>query len=574
MKRSKILATILAVVLLMVTALPLSVFAASDASITVIPPAGLSLTASDFTAYRLFDVLVSTAPGDLAEKNYAYRPYGGTTIGVDDFVTQFLAKPGMATKYGATWQIFRDKLEANSLDLTQLTYDLEASGIAFASKTGTLDDPNVVFTGLDYGYYLVVGKGKGNNPTNHDGKVVAFSSLITVDSKAKSGTIKLKADAPFITKQVWNHNIGASDKWDDWTDVNMGNVVDFKLTSRVPVMTGYKSYTFIVHDTMSDGLTFDPDSVEVRIGGTLIDNDDADDAGYDYFYKVVTVDDEPTIDPDTFQIVFDPDWFVTQNIRDIADVDDTGDQNYNLGIVITYSAELNKDAVIGAPGNPNTVYLEYSSNPYSTTKGNGGTTEDTPEDGVIVYTFDLDILKYDGRHEEDQDFDPTEYPLKDAEFELRTGSASGSAVRVVPYTTGGYNYRLVTDEDTTGITTTLVSATNGKIKIKGLDAGVYYLVETKAPEGYNDGFVTKITITHDDDEGAYTVWVEMDVDGDDVDVDVNKRVDIANLAGSILPGTGGIGKTVVIFGGLALIGICAAALVVYKKRRALSAMKA
>jgi len=536
MKHSKIFSLILAAALVLAMALPVSVSAAGDATITVTPPGSLVLDAGDFEAYKLFDVLVSM---NGATKNYAYTPYGGTP----DLITQFLARTDMATKYGTTWRIFRDNLQANSIDLTELTKDLKDSEL-FTPISGAKVGSNVEFSNLDYGYYLVYGEGRANydSTANPSEMAVAHSALITVDSLAKNGTINLKADAPSITKDVWNSNATAD--WDNMADANIGDIMKFRLTSRVPVMTGYKAYTFTVHDTMSAGLTFDPASVEVTIGSDEINNAAEDGP----FYAVVTGDDDPTIAPDTFQIVFDADWFVTLNPRANSDVEDSGD--YDISIVITYEAELNENAVTGVSGNSNKAKLEYSNDPY-----NGGTGE-TPEDEVFVYTFDLDILKYDGNT-------GPSAPLAGAEFVLRV--KDGADV-VVVYVSDG-NYRLATSEDAAPTEPViLTSGSNGKIHIDGLEAGVYELEETKAPQGYNfvPGIITEITITHTNSKGAYTV----SVDGTTVDI-----VNIENNSGTILPGTGGIGRTifyaasaVITFGLIGLIGFLA-----IRKRRNLIA---
>ncbi|MCL2107215.1 MAG: SpaA isopeptide-forming pilin-related protein, partial [Oscillospiraceae bacterium] len=207
-------------------------------------------------------------------------------------------------------------------------------------------------------------------------------------------------------------------------------------------------------------------------------------------------------------------------------------------IVITYSARLNTAAVIGAPGNPNKVWLQYSNDPYTTGDGDGGSTGETPEDEVRAYTFDLDILKYDGNGEDAENFNPVAFPLPDAEFELShvISLTEKPLVELVALEEDGRgNYRLAVPSDASAdIVTTLVSDANGKIYIKGLDAGVYELEETKAPVGYHPGFITEITITHNG-EGGYDVVVD--------EAAVN-RVDIANYSGGLLPDTGGIGKII------------------------------
>jgi len=550
MKTKKILTMIMALVMMLTLAIPMTAFAADAASITVNAPDSLVVSADKFFAYKLFDVTVSMNPAG-TEKNYAYTPVDE----LDDFLT---AHP----TYGADTDAFKTFLEdgPSVSEMKALTKDLMDFGFTPipAAQNGT---GSVKFTLSDYGYYLVTGEG---TPVKDGDNVIAHCTLVTVDKLDPDAIVNLKADAPFIDKEVWNHNLdGGKGDWDEWTDINMGTDAQFKLTSRVPVFSvgeneegnplykGYESYIFTVHDTMSEGLTFNND-VKVYIGGSPIP------LGSSYY----NVDTDPD-DSCTFEIVFDPDLFITLG--------------EGASIEITYSAELNEYAVIGAPGNPNAVYLEYSNNPYTTSAGNpGDDTGETPEVEVIVYTFDLEIYKYTGELGDD------DYALADAEFELR--DADDSAVRVVEIDADGKilvpeydadgrvtnhsgKYRLATSADnTTDITTVLVSADDGMIYIKGLDAGDYVLEETKAPKGFNllAGWKT-VVIIHENADGEYS----MTVDGDPTNT-----VNVQNNTGPEFPGTGGTGMTLIIIGGLALIVFGVGAIVIYKKRRTLSALKA
>ena len=581
MKHRKLFALILATALLAVGVLPLTVSAApmaNNGSITISPPGILVLTAADFKAYKLYNVTRITEGNETPASGYqfGYEPveavnaFLATLTGPAYGVTYPITNPATAAEEFRFWlqDNFEESFdEAEIIALAKAMINAGALTPAMA-KDAVQADTDVKFTGLDYGYYLVTGAGLPTEETlgAHSKNVISRGMLVNVpeltyqdghayDPKFVTGWTenakrKLKADAPSIDKEVWHHtgvpfngtDLPDATDWQKWTDVNIGDTVYFKHSSRVPNMTGYDSYTFIVHDVMSAGLTFDPASVKIEIT-------DPAGAGTTIAPAFTLTNTAITTGPDAggtaITITF------TNFIQYLAK---TG-----WDITITYSAMLNGNAVVGAPGNPNRVKLEYSNNPND--GGNG--TGETPEDKVTVYTFDLEIFKYTGKLDKDY------YALSGAEFELRAGGSTGKAVSVVPYTEDGYNYRLAMDPEPAAVppsTTVLVSDANGKIKIKGLDAGEYALVETKAPIGYNllPGWITTV-IVHKDAAGAYEVKV---------DNTVVQVVNVLNQTGGQLPGTGGIGIYVILaVGGLMAI-LLAVAFVVYRRKKTLGLLNA
>ena len=531
MKTRKLLALVLALVSMFVMALPMTASAAGEnAQITIIPPTSLTLTASDFTAYKLFDVTVSAD-----SVHYAYVPVAA--------VTAFLASPQNAgNKYGATPTAFRAFLEANpsAAVMTALTKDLKDSGkftpVGTVSKSGN----NVLIKNLDYGYYLVVGQGEAYPGAK--GKVIAHSILTTV--QAANTNINLKADAPAIDKKVWNDNY-STPKWDDWADVNIGDTVKFQHKSKVPDMTGYSSYTFIVHDKMSAGLSFNND-VAITVDGTAV--------------------------PITHFAVATSGTGETKITITFIDFFNSYKAKVGKDIVITYTALLNKNAVINAPGNPNVVWLEYSNDPYNVgtpgtpgTPGNPGTpgtpggTGETPEDKVVVYTLDLNLYKYTGTLGKS-----SEQALSNAKFNLK--KSNGTIIKFVDLTNG--NYRVATPAEITAgtnITEVVVSPTNGKIRFIGLDAGTYTLVETAAPAGfYALDYTLSLTISHT--AGVQNPVNIKKVGGSAQDEICANVVNIYNGSGHKLPGTGGMGTTI-FYVTSAIITIGLAVFFIIRKRR-------
>ena len=527
-KHTKFVTLLLALAMLMVTALPLTAFAAGEnGSITIIPFENHILDAGDFNAYKLFDVTVGgTAPN----RSYAYKPVAA--------VADFLAQPGMADKYGANADAFLQWLQKQSgNEVIELAKDLTTNKALFTAIPATQDGPKVKIDNLDFGYYLVTGA------AGRDGqKVINRSSLVTIpcpncNDIKKDLEITHKSEVPEIDKEVYNHN---TSDWADWTDVNVGDTVKFKLTSRVPYMSGYDKYTFIVHDTMSKGLTFDPDSVVIAQTRTIhgfTEREPIDPSKYTVTTSPATDTSGPYVGGTKIDIEFNS--FNNTNYWELE---------------ILYEATLNEHAIVGAPGNPNKVYLEYSNNPYDeTSKGK------TPEEEVIVYTFDMKIYKYTG--------ELPGTPLPGAEFELspKTGDGYGDAIAFIKLPAGGtYDYRVAKPNEA-GATTVLVSNADGLIRIEGLDAGEYGLKETKAPDGYNllPGWITTVIVHKAPFEGNSSLTVDGLAD--------QQQMNVLNNAGGKLPGTGGIG-TYIFFGlGIAMALLLATAFVAYRKKKTLDA---
>ena len=208
-------------------------------------------------------------------------------------------------------------------------------------------------------------------------------------------------------------------------------------------------------------------------------------------------------------------------------------------LYVKYSATLNKDAVVGLPGNENKSALKY---------GDSTNTKSTPDSETITYTWDMDILKYGDGDEKKV--------LENAKFVLLDKNASKVATIVDGKVTG---WVAVPAESADGTitwpdNTILTTGEDGKIHIDGLDADTYYLREIKAPAGYNElNTDVKVTIDH---EGKITV---------DDSADKTDLVKVNNNSGTELPSTGGTGTTIFyVLGSILVIG--AGVLLVTKKR--------
>lgn len=414
------------------------------------------------------------------------------------------------------------------------TITTEADAKAFAVEVAKyLTDPAAgtgtdSITGLAAGYYLIknTSVGEGEVFTDYILRVVG-----DVEVNPKSGK-------PTLDKQIRHNETGV---WGVVGDNQIGDTVEFRTLTTVPIVSGYTEYTYVIHDEMSAGLTSNVHSNE---DVTIKVNDET---VLDKNYYTVTVDE---VNTNKFTVKVD----VLKAIED-------GKMAEGNTLYTYYTGILNENAAVYNVGKQdNKAYLEYSNNPHDNT-----TTNKTPEKVVYDWTFKMEVNKIDGE---------SKTPLSDAKFVLSKEKncdlgAIGddgqphnteNLISLIKNSDGSYT---VAPAGYTGPVVKVMTA--GEITIKGLDdATEYYLYETKAPAGYNrltDAVKFKITATYNDTGDSYTSVTAAVNDVDQQSVSVQ----VANNKGSTLPSTGGIGTTLfyVIGGGLMAV---AAVLLVTKKR--------
>ena len=415
-----------------------------------------------------------------------------------------------------------------------LTGETEAKAFAVEVAKYLTDTP--AGTGTDSikvsspGYYLI------KNATVGEGEVFTDYILQVV----KDVEVNPKSGKPTLDKQIKHNDNG---KWGVVGDNQIGDTVEFRTITTVPIVSGYTEYTYVIHDEMSAGLTSNVhsnDDVTIKVN-----NEDA--KKLDKIYYTVTVDPE---NANKFTVTVD----VLKAIED-------GKMAEGNTLYTYYTGILNENAAVYDDGKQdNKAYLEYSNNPHDNTTKNV-----TPEKVVYDWTFKMEVNKVDGE---------SNAPLSGAKFVLSkngncslgtigddgTPSTTTDLINLIENSDGSYT---VAPAGYTGSVVKVMTA--GKITIKGLDdATEYYLYETKAPAGYNrltDAVKFKITATYNDTGDN---WTSVTAAVNDVEQS-SVSVQVANNKGSTLPSTGGIGTTLfyVIGGGLMAV---AAVLLVTKKR--------
>ena len=400
--------------------------------------------------------------------------------------------------------------------------------------TATTTDTTTVINNLDYGYYVVYPLGATDTSTAPGNEAVkSVASLVSVTGV--DATVNMKSNYPTVVKKV-------NDKIAD--DVNIGDTVTYTLTSKVPDMTGYTSYVFNFKDTLSAGLTF-KEITSVTVGDTTITKVDAGQEANNT-YTLTHEGQNITITMNNFL--------------------DSNKNNTGKEIKVTYTATLNKDAVTGFDANKNSATVEYSNKPGTDNKG-----ESEPSI-VDVHTFNFTIFKYYLK-------DAAKTGLANAEFELykASGEVAGDKVNIKKVTDG--EYRVATPEEAAAEgfkSDVIVSGTDGKVLVKGLDAGTYYLRETKAPEGYNkllSDIKVEIKANYDVKTGKLTSYsVDYTYNGNKTtgtaitDKDNSPEVAVENKTGAQLPSTGSKGALMVTLAGIVLFGALTASKAFGKKK--------
>lgn len=500
--KSKKLVTLILTALLMLSILPMSVFAAQS-KVTASSTASITINSAVeydvLEAYKVVDIAYNAANNTLSYAwNSAFADYFAGT-----------------TSYNATAYTVEqfDALTDDSDDLKTLLAGLP-NYIAANRSITPVDTPQTVaaggtatFANLAMGEYFI-------RPTS------TTSVYQLMLQKVEPTVAEVDGKQTYVIDDVTfnaKHKEVSVTKTADKTSVTKNEKVTYTITVEIPTYASQAvDKSFDVSDLLPDGLTIDTDSIKVQI-----DRTDVDTAAYT-LYKEANTTTEPYY---TFKLSVDTDKYAASWAA-----------NGGKQLVITYTATFKEDTSTEVNvKETNTVTFDYSNYPYVENSHKQKTAT------VDVTTFAIKIDKFV------KDQEATK--LAGAKFDLyRTATQAeidaGTFVEIPLTSIQGIKLEgdQVTDANGT--------ATFAKYEANGTNYD-YYLVETQAPSGYNilDNAV-KVNFTDAEVEATAGVYT----------------VKVPNSSGIQLPITGGTGTVIFTIIGIALMVGAVVLFVVSRKK--------
>lgn len=492
MKKTRNIIAMLMIVALSIVSIPFSVSAAS------------SLKNDD-------NVKISVSCN---KKGYTFEMYQVATL-------ESTTSNPFETKYKTNVSDITESIENGNTKEALTKLDTISTLPSTAKSFGTFDTDKATektFTDLPQGIYYIRATEYPADVTKVENSILALPYYTSDKGWVYSyDTIELAKKVvetpPSTRKEITN---STKDNV-NYTDVSFNDKIDFRLYNTVTGSKQIKLTTYTVYDEMSKGLSLDSKSFSVYLADKDM-NKIADIQKGDYKLNITNGKAGEQTD---FNVALSKDYLAKNDFY----------ENNVAYLIVDYSANLNKYAIIGKEGNPNTdAKLEY---------GNRSKTAFVKGNTVYVYTYVISATK----------FDENGNKLAGAEFAL---------YKTIEDATAQQNEIAVGTSDSDGKVVFIANKSNNEIR---LQSGKYYIVETKAPEGYNlYGKVIEINAeaTYNDTivNGTY---VNQCPDNGIATVDVtDSKVTLPQTGGHVIYFT---------FAGIALIALGGISLTLLKKKR-------
>lgn len=457
------------------------VFAASGSTVTFSD--GDYAMSTTYKGIQIFKATVATTDGAATLSNIEWASNDAKAAVLDAIKAKDTSFASDHAQDAADWLNANTGVTGNDSKVaSDNVLSLIAANLEGKSGWETTSAGSPSLSGLDAGYWLFLTAAAG---TPDDSSTDAFTSPVyAVIDGVHSTTVTPKKGVPTVEKKILDDadaagvaDIKVSNEWKDVADSQIGQEVNYRLTGTIASnYATFSAYAYKFTDVLSSGLDFVGGSVEVYAvnGGTY-----------------------SPIDASKYDVAWDAnkltvEFKVGDGKKGLKDVDGV---TADTKIVVFYKAKLNGSAVIGNAtdgnkgGNPNTVTLTYSNNPYA--EGTGTTIEDT----VADFAFKLNLNKVD---------QGTEKGLAGAVFTIQSADANTQEKYVASKDAAGVvagQLVTVTDANNLPDYVKFTSGDDGKIAVSGLDAGSYKVTEVQAPsDAYTkaDPFTFTITPNYDD----------------------------------------------------------------------------